>query len=120
MPTMESVQGRTQVRTEQRILQPITRVFEEITTQSETKPLVLTQPTSKSIQELFPEQEYDEKNIQKAKEILGDLARNFTSIEIRDLVAQVEYLAETWLDEFERDVFKGKTLNELLHERGGL
>ena len=29
-------------------------------------------------------------------------------------------VAESWLDNFETDIFNGKTLNELLHERGGL
>ena len=28
--------------------------------------------------------------------------------------------AESWLDNFETEIFNGKTLNELLHERGGL
>lgn len=121
MPTMESVIGRNQIITEQRILHPVTQVFEDVTAKAIVpKPLIITQSTAKTIQELFPEQEYEEKNIQRAKEVLGELSKQFSKTEMRDLVAQVEYLAESWLDEFERDIFSGKTLNELLHERGGL
>ncbi len=71
----------------------------------------------KSLNDLFPEQQYDEKKIQKAKEILGEVADNFTSEQLRDIVTEIQYLVESWLDDFERDVFAGKTLKELLHER---
>jgi len=118
---MESVLGRNQTITEQTILHPVTQVFEDVTTRAVVpKPLAITQTTAKTIQELFPEQEHEEKNIQRAKAILGDLSKQFNKEEMRDLVAQVEYLTESWLDEFERDIFGGKTLNELLHERGGI
>ena len=119
MPTMESIQ-RNQIITEQKILLPLSRVFEEVAPRPVAKPLVGAQSTAKTIQDLFPEQEHEEKSIKKAKEILGALASNFTNEEMRDLVAQIEYLTESWIDEFEREIFDGKTLNELLHERGGL
>lgn len=74
----------------------------------------------KSLDELFPEQKYEERNVKDAKEILGELANEFTPQQLKDSIVEIKYLTECWLDEFEREVFKGKTLRELLHEKGGL
>lgn len=116
MPTM--IQDVEQVITEDTILLPIESVFEEINGRSPRKiHKSLGNQTTKTIQDLFPEQIYEDKDIQKAKEILGKLADEFTNAELRDLVAQVKYLAESWLDDFERGIFKGIILKELLHER---
>lgn len=73
---------------------------------------------NKSLDELFPEQQHDGKKIQKAKQILGSLVNDFTDEQLKYTVSEVEYLTESWLDEFERQIFEGLTLNELLHERG--
>jgi len=121
MPTMVNALEHGQLLKTETILQPVTQVFEDITSAPNDRKLNnISSSTSRSIQEIFPEQEYDDKNIQKAKAILGDLANSFSKDDLRDVVAQVEYLAESWLDDFERDVFNGKTLNELLHDRGGI
>lgn len=121
MPTMISELEQHHTTTDQTLLLPVARVFEEVTARPVSKvPSSLSPSTTASIQELFPEQEYEERNFQKAKQILGELANNFSQSELRDIVAQVEYLAESWLDDFERDIFEGKTLNEVLHEKGGI
>lgn len=121
MPTMISELDQRHITTNQTLLMPVARVFEEVTSRPISKiPSSLSPSATSSIQELFLEQEYEEKNIQKAKQILGELANNFSQSELRDVVAQVEYLAESWLDDFERDIFEGKTLKEVLHEKGGI
>lgn len=74
---------------------------------------------SEALNELFPEQQYDEKKIQKAKEILGALAAELTPSRLQDAVCEIEYLCEFWLDDFERQTFGGLTLKEFLHEKGG-
>ncbi|KKP87931.1 MAG: hypothetical protein UR93_C0027G0008, partial [Berkelbacteria bacterium GW2011_GWA2_35_9] len=38
--------------------------------------------------------------------------------ELNDVITEVEYLTESWLDEYERNIFDGLTLQELLHEKG--
>ena len=118
---MINAQENCQLMSPETILQPVTRVFEDVTrgSNNQRSPSV-SQATAKTIQEMFPEQEFEDKSIQKAKIILGDLAQEFSKEDLRDLVAQIEYLAESWLDDFEREVFSGKTLNELLHDRGGI
>lgn len=118
---METVQQS--LITEEQIVEPALKVFEEVTTKS---PSELSQihdiPSSinQSLDELFPEQQYDEKNLQRAKDILGEEAAQFTNGQLKDIVSEVQYLVESWLDDFERDIFEGLTLKELLHEKGGL
>lgn len=71
------------------------------------------------LEALFPEQKFD-KTLQKTKEILGALSKEFTQEQLNDVILEIEYLTESWLDEFERQMFEGKTLNELLHDKGGV
>lgn len=109
------------VITEQNVLHPVATVLEEVTSQPiKANPLAISPTTATSIQDLFPEQVYDEKSVQKAKEILGDLAKEFSPQELKDTVVQMQFLIETWLDDFEREIFDGLSLRELLHEKGGL
>lgn len=62
----------------------------------------------------------EEKNVQVGRKVLGDLAKNLSTEEVRDIMTEVQYLVDSWLDDFERTIFDGKTLRELLHERGKL
>ncbi|MBI3485655.1 hypothetical protein HY025_01780 [Candidatus Daviesbacteria bacterium] len=109
--------------TEAQFIPPLIEILEEVTPKSiNIQPQI--QETSKSLKEsldnLFPEQKYEEKNLQRTKEILGELANDFSSEQLKDAITEVQYLAESWLDDFEREVFGGLTLKELLHEKGGL
>lgn len=92
---------------------------------------ILNQPTSetikkntislsikKSLDEMFPEQEYEEKEIKRLKESLESLANQFTQEQLRGKIQEIQYLADSWLDDFEREIFNGLTLQELLHEKG--
>ena len=65
-------------------------------------------------------QEWDGKTIQNARTILGELAMNFTDEELRDVVTEVRYLVENWMNEFEKNIFDGRTLSELINEKGTL
>lgn len=87
----------------------------------------VTQPTYKyketptitqSLEAIFPEQKQADKRIKLAKDVLGSLATQFTEMELNDVTTEVEYLTESWLDEYERNIFDGLTLQELLHEKG--
>lgn len=77
-----------------------------------------TPTISQSLEAIFPEQKQADKRIKLAKDALGSLACHFTESQIKDMIAEVEYLTETWLDEYERNIFEGLTLQELLHEKG--
>ncbi|KKS31113.1 MAG: hypothetical protein UU93_C0022G0009 [Candidatus Amesbacteria bacterium GW2011_GWA2_42_12] len=74
--------------------------------------------TEQSLNNLFPEQQFFDKRIKQAKDVLGLLAFEFSESELNNLILEVESLTESWLDEFERQTFNGLTLQELLHEKG--
>ena len=61
---------------------------------------------------MFPEQTHEDKTLQKAKEILG---KNYSTEEVKSLIASFEYLINNWLEEYERKVFNRKTVKEILH-----
>lgn len=54
--------------------------------------------------------------LHKAREILGELANEYSDDELWKIVTEIQFLTDCWLDEFEREIFDGKTLNELLKE----
>ncbi|HLL61167.1 MAG TPA: hypothetical protein VK338_05600 [Candidatus Nitrosocosmicus sp.] len=67
-------------------------------------------------QKLVPEVNVYDKEIDEARKILGEKVKDWTDEQIRDQVAIVKYLVESWLDEFERKTFDGKTLAEMYPE----
>ncbi|KKT67621.1 MAG: hypothetical protein UW60_C0003G0029 [Candidatus Woesebacteria bacterium GW2011_GWA2_44_33] len=54
-------------------------------------------------------------NIERAKNILGKSATLLTDREIQDIITKFEYLAERFLDIYEKNIYQGKTLEQLLH-----
>ncbi|MCL4415908.1 MAG: hypothetical protein M1365_04300 [Actinobacteria bacterium] len=67
------------------------------------------------LNQLFNEHDKQQKEILEAREILGDSAKDLTDSQVFDLVNEVQYLVDSWLEEYERKVFDGKTLDELLN-----
>lgn len=65
---------------------------------------------------LFPEQKQELREIREVKAILGGLATNLAIDEIHTLVSEIQYLITAWLDSYEKDLFKGKSLKEILNE----
>lgn len=53
-----------------------------------------------------------DKDLEKARQTLGEIAKNMTDEQLKDDVVKIQYLTETWLDEFERKTFDGQTLAE--------
>jgi len=73
--------------------------------------------TSKELLDnMFPEQKREEKDIRTTKEILDNLTDSLEIDQLKDITTEIQYLATTWLDGFEREIFKGLTLQEFLHE----
>lgn len=108
---------------EEKILTPLIEVLDTITPKPENAPKPfesITQSLRQSLDELFPEQKFEDKDIQKAKEVLGLLASEFTPEQLGGVIIEMQLLAQSWLDDLERDLFKGLTLKEVLHERGSI
>lgn len=72
------------------------------------------QGTYDQINQLFNEQDKQQKEVQEAREILGESAKDLTDSQVYDLISEVQYLVDSWLEEYERSVFDGKTLDETL------
>lgn len=65
----------------------------------------------KKLNEMLTEEKTESKILIQAKEILG---AEYTTEEIKELIASFEYLTAHWLEEYEQNIFEGKTLKELL------
>lgn len=67
----------------------------------------------KTLSAIFP-QPQEENKVQKARRILGETAINLTDEQLETNLSEFEYLINDWLDEFEKYVFEGKTLKEII------
>lgn len=104
-----------QAYTRQEILAPFVQVFDQSALKFKQNLTI-----SESLDVMFPEQKRQDKDVIKAKEALGELSKQFSEVELKEVITDIDFIVESWLDDFERDLFKGKTMKELLHEKGGL
>lgn len=56
--------------------------------------------------------------IQESRKLLGRLGETMSDREIEELTFLYESLASSWLDDYEKTVFQGKTIKQLLTTRG--
>ena len=68
-----------------------------------------------ALKTIFPEPK-EETQLQKARRILGDIATDMGDDELIGCLAQFQFLLNSWLDDYERQIFSGKTLDQLLKE----
>ncbi len=59
----------------------------------------------------------EENKINKARRILGERAKDLSDQQIETFVTELQYLADCWLDVFERQAFNGQTLQEVLRAK---
>lgn len=64
---------------------------------------------------MFPEKK-EEDRLQKARRILGSTIEGISDEQLEVYIAEFQYLITAWLDEYERKVFNGLTLREVLQE----
>lgn len=64
---------------------------------------------------IFPESP-EENKVQKARAILGEIARDIPDEELAIYITQFQYLLDNWLNEYEKQTFNNLTLEELLRE----
>jgi len=69
-----------------------------------------------SLNSIFPTSN-EESKISVTKRKLGETAKQLSDEQVECMVTDFQYLIDSWLDEFETDVFEGKTLKELLGEQ---
>jgi hypothetical protein len=66
------------------------------------------------LNQFFVDQNQEQRGILEAREILGNEAKNLTDDQVFGLLNEIQYLVDSWLEEYETTVFDGKTLDELL------
>ncbi len=80
----------------------------------------VVKPAAKALEAVLVKPEPEDKDIQEARKILGKLADGLSAHQIKNMITEIDFLVKAWLEEYERTIFNGKTLAELLHEKGGL
>jgi hypothetical protein len=68
---------------------------------------------NKTLQAIFPNNSEDQK-LASARLTLELSDSEYSDAKLTTLLADFEYMANVWLDAFERQQFNGKTLSELL------
>jgi len=86
------------------------------TPQQSIHPLTPQKTLDNLLLNIFP-QNKDENKIIQTRKLLGKTAESLTDEQIQCIVAEFQFLINSWFDEFERDVFSGKTLKEILNEK---
>jgi hypothetical protein len=66
------------------------------------------------LNQFFVDQNQEQRSILEAREILGNEAKDLTDDQVFGLLNEIQYLVDSWLEEYETTVFDGKTLDELL------
>ncbi len=93
-------------------------IEKEIT--SDIPPLNQTQPPLTSIEnvieKIIPKQS-EENKFSKIRQALGETAKSLSTEQIETIASEFQFLIDTWLDEYEQDLFKGLTLKEVLSEK---
>jgi len=62
----------------------------------------------------FNNQNQQQRSVQEAREILGESADSLGDEELYELVTEMQFLVDVWVENYEKSVFDGKTLKELL------
>ncbi|OQB06060.1 MAG: hypothetical protein BWY19_00480 [bacterium ADurb.Bin212] len=57
----------------------------------------------------------EETRLARARRILGNIATEMNDDELISSLAQFQHLLESWFDDYEKLIFKGKTLNQILN-----
>lgn len=68
-----------------------------------------------ALNNIFPLQSEDNKT-SRMKKALGETAYSLSNEQIETIITEFQFLVDSWLDEYEREVFKGLTLKEVINE----
>ncbi len=93
----------------------------EVTTESENfssykQPINPYSSVEAAINNIFPQQQ-DETKVSRLKKILGKSGEQLSDDQIQTLATDFEFLIESWLDSFEKQIFQGMTLEDMLKGR---
>jgi len=89
---------------------PLYTTVETTTKTSDTNP---HRTLETALNAIFPTSTQETKQ-NSVKRNLGETGTTLSEEQINTLAADFQYLIDTWLDEFEEEVFEGKKLQEIL------
>lgn len=72
-------------------------------------------PIEQALNAIFSAQKEENKTT-RTRRILGETARMLSDEQIECINAEFQFLIDSWLDEFEKNIFNGMTLKEILNE----
>ncbi len=70
----------------------------------------------KGLNAFFPTHE-EETKLQKSRRVLGEISSEVSDEQLEVFITGIQFLLDGWLDNFERKMFDGLTLNQIL--KGG-
>lgn len=102
-------------------LKPSLQLQEQIRSQEIESPITKKNESSYTEQNKKPEQLFNnlfleptgQSKASKARQILGSAVGKISDEELETFTAKLEYLTNSWLDSFEKQIFDGITLREL-------
>lgn len=67
-----------------------------------------------AIKSVIPDQA-EENKVLRMRKHLGKTAESLSDAQVETIMTEFQFLIDTWLDEYEKDVFNGRTLKEVLN-----
>ena len=102
---------------------PTTTIVNKSVLQSKeaSSQLPINQPHPQSTLEnafkaIFPQNSEQENNVIRTRRILGKTAQTLSDAQIETIVSEFQFLTNAWLDEFEKEIFSGLTLKEVINQ----
>ncbi|OGK38713.1 hypothetical protein A3F03_02660 [Candidatus Roizmanbacteria bacterium RIFCSPHIGHO2_12_FULL_41_11] len=90
--------------------QPALETFQRVSIESNPQ-----QSIEIALNNIFPLQS-EENKTSRMRKALGEAAYSLSNEQIETIIIEFQFLVDTWLDEYEREVFKGLTLKEVINE----
>lgn len=63
----------------------------------------------------FVSQSNKESQVEKSRRILGEVASDLSDNDLQIFITEIQYLINSWFDQFEQEIFKGQTLRQILN-----
>jgi len=101
------------------LIQPTETTYEQKPHTKVKAPIIDSFPTKPygeldtALKNIFPEQS-EQTQLSRIKKLLGEPAQNLTESELKIILCDFQFLIDAWLDTYERRVFDGNTLQDLL------
>jgi len=89
-------------------------VFKTPIIQQPVRPINPNTSIEQVLHNIFPEKT-EENKITRTRILLGETANTLSNEQIECINAEFQFLIDTWMDEFEKEIYGGMTLKEILN-----